>query len=214
MVGERTFGKGVVQSVVPLPEGWQLQLTTGEWYTPLGRSLHRHRDAHGAPLPEDSTAFPVFTTEGGRELKGGGGVFPDLEIANDTLLAVERELLEEAAAVEFPFGLRLAELGLDRAQAVSNQGAEATITERILESFIAEMRDAGVAEATFEDAVVRDYVLWRLEIALSQRMNDDERLLRFRIERDPVLMAAVRLLSEADSQADVFELAGESPGQP
>lgn len=208
VVGERTFGKGVVQSVVPLPEGWQLQLTTGEWYTPLGRSLHRQRDAHGTPLPEDSTAFPVFTTETGRELKGGGGVFPDLEIEGDTLLVVERRLLEEAAAAEFPFGLRLAEIGFGRAQAVENDGAEATITEEILEAFIAGMRDAGVPDATLDDPAARSYLLWRLEIVLSQRMEDDGRLLRFRIQRDPVLAEAIRLLREADDQAELFRLAG------
>ena len=208
VIGERTFGKGVVQSVVPLPEGWQLQLTTGEWYTPLGRSLHRQRDAHGLPLPEDdSTAFPVFTTEAGRELKGGGGVFPDMEIEGDTLLVVERQLLEEARDAEFPFGLRLAEIGFERSQAVSNDGAEAVISEGILEAFIADLGDAGVPEATLGDPVVRDYLLWRLEIALSQRL-DDERLLRFRIQRDPVLAEAVRLVREADSQADLFRLAG------
>ena len=208
VLGERTFGKGVVQSVVPLPEGWQLQLTTGEWYTPLGRSLHRQRDAHGTPLPEDSTAFPVFTTEAGRELRGGGGVFPDLEIDGDTLLAVERQLLEEAAAAEFPLGLRLAEIGFDRAQAVGNDGAEATITEESLDAFIAELRDAGVPDATLDDPAARRYLLWRLEINLSQRMADDGRLLRFRIQRDPVLAEAVRLLREADDQAELFRLTG------
>ena len=207
VLGERTFGKGVVQSVVPLPEGWQLQLTTGEWYTPVGRSLHRQRDAHGTPIPEDSTAFPVFTTEGGRELRGGGGVFPDLEIDADTLLVVERQLLDEATVAEFPFGLRLAEIGFDRAQAVENDGAEATITERILEEFIAELRDAGVPDATLDDPAARSYLLWRLEINLSQRMEDDRRLLRFRIQRDPVLAEAVRLVREADSQAALFRLA-------
>lgn len=207
VVGERTFGKGVVQSVVPLPEGWQLQLTTGEWYTPLGRSLHRQRNAHGNPLSEDSTAFPVFTTEAGRELRGGGGVFPDLEIEGDTLLAIERQLLEEAAAAEFPFGLRLAEIGFDRAQAVGDDGTEAMITEDILEAFIAELRDAGVPEATLADPAARNYLLWRLEIVLSQRMQDDRRRLRFLIERDPVLAEAVRLVREADDQAALFRLA-------
>lgn len=209
VVGERTFGKGVVQSVVPLPEGWQLQLTTGEWYTPLGRSLHRQRDAHGTPLPEDSTAFPVFTTGAGRELTGGGGVFPDLEIDGDTLLVVERQLLEEAAAAQFPLGLRLAEIGFDRAQAVGNDGAEAAITEEILETLIADLREGGVPDATLDDPAARSYLRWRLEINLSQRMEDDDRLLRFRIQRDPVLAEAVRLLREADSQAELFSLSGK-----
>ncbi len=208
VVGERTFGKGVVQSIVPLPEDWQLQLTTGEWYTPLGRSLHRTRDVHGRPLPEDSTAFPIFTTEGGRELKGGGGVFPDLEIEDDTLLVVERQLLEQSNEAEFPFGLRLAEIGFERAQAVSNEDAEAVMTAQILDGFLAEMREAGVPDTTLEDSVVRDYLLWRLEIALSQRMNDEGRMLEFRLQRDPVLQEAVRLVREAGSQADVFTMAG------
>ncbi len=208
VVGERTFGKGHVQSVVPLPDGWQMQLTTGEWYTPLGRSLHRPRDARGTPLPEDSADAPLFATEGGRMLKGGGGVFPDLEIEDDTLLAVERQLLEETAVAEFPFVVRLGEIGFDRAQAVRNDGAEAIVPDTILEGFVAELSAAGVPEATLEHRAVRDYLRWRLEIALSQRMNDDERMLRYRIQRDPVLRKAVRLVREAGSQADVFELSG------
>ena len=208
VVGERTFGKGVVQSIVPLPDDWQLQLTTGEWLTPLGRSLHRQRDARGRPLPEDSTAFPAFTTEGGRELRGGGGVFPDLEIEDDTLLAVERQLLEASAGAEFPFGLRLAEAGFERAQAVSNDGAAAAVTDRMLDDFVSEMGEEGMPEATLEDPEARDYLRWRLEIALSQRMNDDGRMLQFRIQRDPVLREAIRLVREAGSQADVFRMAG------
>ncbi len=204
VVGERTFGKGVVQSIVGLPDDWQLQLTTGEWFTPLGRSLHRQRDAQGRPLPEDSAAVPMFTTEGGRELRGGGGVFPDLGIVDDTLLVVERQLLEESVAAEFPFGLRLAEAGFERAQAVSTDGAEAIITDQILDGFIGQMREAGVPGMTLEDPVVRDYVLWRLEIALSQRMNDDGRMLQFRIQRDPVLREAIELVRDAESQAEIF----------
>ena len=207
VVGERTFGKGVVQSIIPLPEGWQLQLTTGEWYTPLGRSLHRRRDSEGRALPEDPDTFPVFTTEGGRELKGGGGVFPDLEIEGDTLLIVERQLLEESRAVEFPFVLRLAEAGFERAQAIQNAGAEPMMPSRILDDFVAEMREAGVPEATLEDPVVRDYLLWRLEIALSQRMNDDGRMLEFRIQRDSVLREAIALVRDTESQAEIFDRA-------
>ncbi|MYK69128.1 MAG: hypothetical protein F4020_06165 [Gammaproteobacteria bacterium] len=70
------------------------------------------------------------------------------------------------------------------------------------------MRDAGVPDATLDDPAARRYLLWRLEINLSQRMADDGRLLRFRIQRDPVLAEAVRLLREADDQAELFRLTG------
>ena len=52
MLGERTFGKGIVQSVMDLPYGRKLRITTGSWHTPLGRSLHRERDAGGNVVRE------------------------------------------------------------------------------------------------------------------------------------------------------------------
>ena len=158
--------------------------------------------------PRTPPPSPVFSTEDGRELRGGGGIFPDFEIGDDTLLVVERQFLEEVAAADFPFGLRLAEIGFDRARAVSNEDVEAVMTEPMLEDFIAELREAEVPEATLEDPVVRNYLLWRLEIALSQRMNDEGRTQRVRMERDPVLSEAVRLVREAADQAEIFRLAG------
>ncbi|NIP82727.1 MAG: S41 family peptidase, partial [Gemmatimonadetes bacterium] len=47
VLGERTFGKGVVQTVMNLPHSRRLRFTTGTWYTPLGRSLQRTRDSQG-----------------------------------------------------------------------------------------------------------------------------------------------------------------------
>ena len=71
VMGARTFGKGVFQNVFRLTETRHLRLTTGEWYTPLGRSLHRPRTAQGNPLPEDPEDFPIITTQSGRELVAG-----------------------------------------------------------------------------------------------------------------------------------------------
>src|SRR5207248_9121134 len=45
IVGTRSFGKGLAQSVVPLDGGWALKLTTARWFTPAGRSIHRDRTA-------------------------------------------------------------------------------------------------------------------------------------------------------------------------
>ena len=207
VLGERTFGKGVVQTIVPLPEGWQIRLTTGEWYTPLGRSLHRPRDMEGRALPENPDSFPAFTTAEGRELKGGGGVFPDIEVADDTLKLVERQLLEEAVAAEFPLPLRLAEVGFSVAQEVQDGTGPADITDDVLNAFIEQLRAVGVSDASLDDPVARSYVDWRLEVALSQRMNDDARALRFRAQRDSVLQEAIDLLRASESQAELFALA-------
>ena len=55
--------------------------------------------------------------------------------------------------------------------------------------------------------MVRDYLLWRLEIALSQRMNDDGRMLQFRVQRDSVLREAIALVRDTESQAEIFDRA-------
>ncbi|HIF07734.1 MAG TPA: S41 family peptidase, partial [Gemmatimonadetes bacterium] len=107
VMGGRTFGKGVFQNVFRLTETRHLRLTTGEWYTPLGRSLHRPRTAQGNPLPEDPDDFPIVTTESGRELVAGGGVFPDLAIANDTTTLIEREFLSQIASAGVPVAQRI-----------------------------------------------------------------------------------------------------------
>ena len=93
VLGERSFGKGVVQTVMPLPHSRRLRFTIGRWHTPLGRSLQRARDSQFTPLEEDLDTFPRVTTAEGRELINGGGIFPDLEVAGDTTTLAERELI-------------------------------------------------------------------------------------------------------------------------
>jgi carboxyl-terminal processing protease len=85
-VGKPTFGKGLIQQVAQLDEGTFLRLTTGEYFTPSGRSLQREfvRDARGMlavpnPAIPDTTEHPVYTSRSGREVRGGGGVVPDIE---------------------------------------------------------------------------------------------------------------------------------------
>ncbi|MFO7587532.1 MAG: S41 family peptidase [Gemmatimonadota bacterium] len=137
ILGTRTFGKGVMQSVFPLPGGSYLRLTTGTWYTPSGRSIHRRRsaselhafalgsegfdqavavavelgpDAVGeVPVAEvDTAGRQVFRTAAGRTVSGGGGIVPDVVVRPDSATDGERELLELLRGSE----VRLPELAL------------------------------------------------------------------------------------------------------
>jgi len=76
IVGDATFGKGLVQNVMPLREGTALALTTAFYYTPSGRSIQK--PLAGMQL-EQSTAKPeqIFRTDNGRPVRGGGGIEPD-----------------------------------------------------------------------------------------------------------------------------------------
>src|SRR5690606_679308 len=93
LLGTPTFGKGLVQSIFPLDGGWALKLTTARWYTPSGRSIQR--DAVAA---QDSAAEPpIFRSDAGRLLRGGGGITPDRVVTPDSTTTAEQALLRALA---------------------------------------------------------------------------------------------------------------------
>ena len=88
IVGSKTFGKGLVQSVRDLPYNGSLKLTTSKYYIPSGRCIqaidYKNRREGQTDRVADSLAN-VFHTEGGREVRDSGGITPDVEVKHDTL---------------------------------------------------------------------------------------------------------------------------------
>jgi len=103
LVGRRTFGKGLVQRPIPLPDGSMLRLTTARYYTPTGRSIQKpyekgdaesysrdlvDRFNRGEMISADSIHFPdslrFYTLVNKRVVYGGGGIMPDYFIPIDT----------------------------------------------------------------------------------------------------------------------------------
>ena len=84
IVGTRTYGKGLVQSIRPLPYDGQLKVTTAKYYTPSGRCVqaidysHRNEDGSVGHIPDSLTHS--FTTTHGRTVRDGGGITPDFEV--------------------------------------------------------------------------------------------------------------------------------------
>ena len=101
IMGRRTYGKGLVQKPIYLPDGSQIRLTISKYYTPSGRCIQRpyndgldsyandynYRSKHGEFLTADSIKFPdslKYQTAKGRTVYGGGGIMPDIFIPIDT----------------------------------------------------------------------------------------------------------------------------------
>jgi carboxyl-terminal processing protease len=87
IVGETTFGKGLVQTVYPLSENTGLALTTAKYYTPSGRLIQRdytnvslYDYYYNREGEENGTSKEVKLTDGGRTVYGGGGITPDVKI--------------------------------------------------------------------------------------------------------------------------------------
>lgn len=82
IIGQRTFGKGLVQSIKPLPYGGQLKLTVAHYYTPSGRCVQAidyfHRDKEGKAQHIPDSLANEFRTSKGRIVRDGGGITPDV----------------------------------------------------------------------------------------------------------------------------------------
>lgn len=88
ILGTRTYGKGLVQATMDLPYNGQMKLTTSKYYIPSGRCVQalNYKHAKGGyveHVPDSLTK--VFNTAGGREVRDGGGVKPDVEVKPDSL---------------------------------------------------------------------------------------------------------------------------------
>jgi len=110
IVGETTFGKGLVQTVFPISENTGLALTTFHYYTPSGRLIQRNYDGvslydyyygrEGA-LPADNSNKEVKLTDSGRTVYGGGGITPDEKIPELKSNHFEDTLLQHYAFFNF-----------------------------------------------------------------------------------------------------------------
>lgn len=87
VVGETSFGKGLVQSVYPLPESTAIALTTQKYYTPSGRCIQRPYAAEDdyylenvqrEAIPKPTSDAQTYKTDAGRKVYGGGGITPDV----------------------------------------------------------------------------------------------------------------------------------------
>lgn len=89
VIGNRTYGKGLVQTTRPLPYGGTMKLTTSKYYIPSGRCVqaidykHRNEDGSVGRIPDSLTT--VFHTAAGREVRDGGGVTPDIAVKQEKL---------------------------------------------------------------------------------------------------------------------------------
>ena len=113
IIGDTTFGKGLVQNVIQLKDGAGLKLSTAKYLIPSGRSIQKSEDLPGTvssadaeaeeegDAPDSSTARQKFFTKGGRVVYGGGGIAPDLVVPYEQLSPLEYNLLAKLSFFDF-----------------------------------------------------------------------------------------------------------------
>jgi carboxyl-terminal processing protease len=105
IMGNRTFGKGLVQTTRDLTYNTKLKVTTAKYYIPSGRCIqaldYSHRNADGSVGNIPDSLITTFKTKNGRIVKDGGGVTPDIRNIQDTLSALSYKLTQDYMIFDF-----------------------------------------------------------------------------------------------------------------
>ena len=105
LIGQKTYGKGLVQATRPLPYNSQLKITTAKYYIPSGRCIqaidytHRNEDGSVGHIPDSLKS--AFKTKNGRVVYDGGGVTPDLVLEDQLLTPITISLLTKGLIFDY-----------------------------------------------------------------------------------------------------------------
>ncbi len=101
LIGQRSFGKGLVQNTKELPYNSRLKLTTSKYYIPSGRCIQGVEYENGEPKDIPDSQRSKFRTRNGRTVLDGGGVTPDVKLPAREILPVTQALLEQHVIFEY-----------------------------------------------------------------------------------------------------------------
>ena len=104
ILGERSFGKGLVQIVKPMPYNTSLKITISRYYTPSGRSIQSlayTHNARNASVSREETANRVYKTRNGRPVKEGRGIEPDIEMETPAPSLLEVALYQDGGLFDY-----------------------------------------------------------------------------------------------------------------
>ncbi|MDX5417586.1 MAG: S41 family peptidase [Hymenobacteraceae bacterium] len=201
LVGERTFGKGLVQATRPLSYNSQLKVTTAKYYIPSGRCIqaidytHRNEDGSVGKIPDSLRV--AFKTAGGRLVYDGGGVSPDVEVEQQEFSDITRTIAANGHFFEYANKYKAERATIPSAK-------EFKLTEREYQDFVSFLADKDVSYTTgieneLEDIVKKakegkhyDDIQAELE-AIKKKVSHNKAndLMRFRAEIKEVLEAEI-----------------------
>jgi carboxyl-terminal processing protease len=226
VVGTPTFGKGLVQTLFPLGDGVALKLTTARWYTPSGRTIQRTAKNEqdqaeqaafeagdtvpGVPDKEHTDSAirsrPIFHTDAGRVVRGGGGIVPDLVIRPDTLSGGEKEFakalgnhLPEYRDVLTTFALEVKKSGAVKSESF-------TVTPDMRQQVYQRLRAKGIDMTPQVYDGAGDLITEQLGYEIARYVFGRPAEFRRRAQDDKQLQTAMGLLRKAGTPRELMSL--------
>ncbi len=220
VVGTTSFGKGLVQSLYSLDGGWALKLTTAKWYTPSGRSIQKERKFVDGQLQEDpdsaesdttTKARPIYRSDDGRIVYGGGAISPDVVVRPDTLTAPEQQFLKVVTPKSQEFYVTLYNYAMTLKDSVR---PDFVVSADWRGQFYTRLVAAGVKveRPLYDSATVEVDRL--LADRIARFAFGDSTAKRREVPDDAQLAAALALLRQGQTQHDLFVVAERQTASP
>ncbi len=199
IVGETTFGKGLVQTVYPLAENTGLALTTARYYTPSGRLIQRDYsnlslyDYYYAREKEENAAnHEVKLTDSGRTVYGGGGISPDVKLP-----AVKSNKLQDTLLQRYAF------FNFAKRYVVGHKVTQNfEVDDLVLQDFRKFLDEEKIPFTEAELIENHDWLRSNIKSELFVDSYGQEEGLKVRAETDPEVMKALELLPQARALAE------------
>ncbi len=214
IVGRRSFGKGLVQEQIPMPDGSALRLTVSRYYTPTGRCIQKPYDGDfmkyhneqldrytdGEMMNKDSIHFTdslKFTTPGGRVVYGGGGIMPDeyVPMVVDSNLFFFNKLANSGLIFQFAFDftdLHRPDFSIYATPKSFDAGFK--MSNSIFNDFVAYADKKGIKAKNSDVEKSRESVCNLFKSYVARNLYDDEGFYPIYQKNDPVLLKAVEEL--------------------
>ena len=214
IVGTTSFGKGLVQTVFPLDGGFALKLTTAKWYTPSGRSIQKERKFVNGQFVEETRDSvetdsvkkerPVYKSDAGRTVYGGGAITPDVIVDDDTLSTAEQEFVKAISPQIQEVYVTLAEWAQEIKPTVTQNF---TVTQAMRDQFYQRLVKAGVKIERDEYDAAQPYVDRTIRYRVARTAFGDSTAKRMTVDTDLQLTRAIELLGRTRTQNDLFTIA-------
>ena len=204
IIGETTFGKGLVQTVYPLSENTGLALTTAKYYTPSGRLIQRdyngvslydyyyNRDGIDNDKSGPNPGREVKTTDSGRTVYGGGGITPDVKFASPKQNHFQDTLLQHYAFFNFA-----------KHYSINHQVPKTfEVDDAVMKDFKAFLADQKIPYTDQDVAEVNDWIKANIKSEIFIDVFGQEEGLKVHAEADPLVQKGLELMPQAKELAD------------
>jgi carboxyl-terminal processing protease len=223
IVGETTFGKGLVQTVTPLSENTGLALTTARYYTPSGRLIQRDYKSislyeyhYERKVPDHPTE--VKLTDSGRQVTGGGGITPDVTVAAPKLTKFEETLIR--GDVFFPYEAGVGGFTRFYLGTRPTVTKEFTVDDTVMRDFREYLAKKNVHYTEPEISENLDWIKRKIKQEVFMSVFGQQEGFKVDLEADPQVQKAVdsipqaRALYENARKVVAQRMGGNTPDQP